>query len=221
MVTILRQHFSYITQSASSGNYTQVLVWVHNLMGFYSFWRLGRRMKSTVAGIDILERRPRISKRFILSHHLDALPQNSFGKLYINFMLENGFDREIKKPPRSPFESELTGYAKTRWIETHDFRHVLTGFTASLADEAMIAGFQFGNLPNGWSFMVMIIGPILSWRQLNPIKQWWRMVEAFKAGRDAVCLGSVSYENEFATPIDDLRKKWSIKDLTHLSSRFS
>jgi hypothetical protein len=68
--------------------------------------------------------------------------------------------------------------------------------------------------------VVMVIGPILSLRQLSPFRQWYRMIEAYRAGRAAVCLGSVHYEDELATPIDILRKKWNVKDLNHLSSEF-
>lgn len=220
MIKSLQQHYEYISESVGTKNLTQILVWTHNLMGFYSFHRLAKRMQASEAGKDILKKRPRVTNAIIRSYKLEGLPNESFGRLFFNFVTENGFDREVRTPPRSPFENELTGYAKTRWRETHDFRHILTGFSASLADEAIIAAFQFGNLPNGWSLVVMMIAPLLSWRQLHPAKQWYRMVEAYKAGRDAVCLGSVSYEGELHTPIEELRKKWRVKNLSHLSSRF-
>lgn len=96
---------------------------------------------------------------------------------------------------------------------------MLTGFSASLADEAIIAAFQFGNLPNSWSFLVMIIAPVLAWKDLYPFRQWFRMIEAYKAGRISVCLGSVDYEAEFGTSLQQLRKTLKVKDLSHLSSK--
>lgn len=221
MITDIKHQYTYIRESIKAKNLTRILVWTHNLMGSYAFYRLGKRMAASSSGRQIIRKMPRVTKDRILSYNLHLLPSNSFGNQFICFMRENGFDQEIVPPPLLPFENVLTSYAKIRWRETHDYRHILTGFSASLADEAIIAAFQFGNIHNLWSFLVMIIAPFLSWKQLNPFKQWYRMIEACKAGQDAVCLGSVDYEGEFETPINQLRIKWKIKDLSHLSSEHS
>jgi ubiquinone biosynthesis protein COQ4 len=220
MLNTIKIQFQFIKDSIRTRNLTQVLLWLHNLIGFYSFYRLGKRMQSTPEGLAILQKRPRLTLKIVDGYNLYSMPKDSFGYRYISFMEGNGLNKEPASPPPSPLENELTAYAKARWRETHDYRHVLTGFSASLADEAIIAAFQFGNLPNSWSFLVMIVAPIFSWKDLNPFKQWFRMIEAFKAGRNAVCLGSVDYEAEFETPLTLLRENLNVKDLSHLSSRY-
>ena len=175
-------------------------------------------MSETKEGRYILSKRPRVNHDTINLAELQKLPSNSFGYLFQKHMVDNGFDKGIQEPPRSPFESPNTAYAKARWRETHDFRHVLTGMPPKLADETIIAAFQYGNHKNTWSLLVMIIAPLFTWKPISPLKQWLSMYEAYKAGKDATCLASVAYETEFKTPIEQLRKKWNVKSLAHLST---
>jgi ubiquinone biosynthesis protein COQ4 len=209
-------HFQYLKTLIRGGNKTMLLLSVHNLMGCFSFRRLYRRMLLNPDGQYILKNRPVVSPQTVNIDKLLLLPPDSFGFLFAQHMVTHGFDKGVVSPPKSPFENENTAYAKQRWRETHDFRHVLTGLQARMSDEAIIAAFQFGNHSNSWSLLVCLLGPLFSFRPLTPIQQWSRMYEAYCTGKKAVCLASVNYEAEFSTPVEILRKKWNIKCLSHL-----
>lgn len=210
-------HIYIIWKAILKGDKTHFLVSIHNLMGCFSFKRLYKRMSLNDQGRIILENRPRVNTKTLNIEQLKSLPENTFGYLFVQHMLVHGFDKDVTPPPKSPFENSNTAYAKIRWRETHDFRHVLTGMPAKMSDEAILAAFQYGNHRNSWSLLVMIIGPLFSWKPISPFKQWYRMKEAYDAGKSAVCLASVNYEEAFPVDIDELRKAWKVKNLVHLS----
>ncbi len=208
----------YLGKSLAAFDVTRILLFLHNLMGCLSFRRLMLRMTGNTEGRAILAARPRVTHDTIKLNELLNLPKETFGYLYARHIINHGFDRVLEFPPQSPFENDSTAYCKMRWRETHDFRHVLTGIPATFPDETIIAAFQYGNFRNSWSLLVCLIGPLFSFHPLSPLKQWKRMLEAYQAGKNAVCLASINYEAEFSNSVSSLRDKWQIKDLTHLSS---
>lgn len=212
-------HTLYVVKNFIKGDKTDLLVYIHNLMGCFSFKRLHHRMQLSEGGRAILERRPVVNPSTIDIHQLSRLPKDTFGYLFYEHMVSHGFEKGVKSPPKSPLENEHTAYAKQRWRETHDFRHVLTEMPAKMADETIIAAFQYGNHRNSWSFLVMVIGPLFSWSPISPFKQWRSMREAYIAGKKAVCLASVDYEASFSVPLKSLQEQWNVKSLQHLSTK--
>lgn len=99
MLQTIKNQFQFIKDSIKSRNLTQILLWMHNLIGFYSFYRLGKRMQTTTEGLSILQKHPRVTKKIIDNYHLHSLPEESFGYIYYKFMEENGFTKEPANPP--------------------------------------------------------------------------------------------------------------------------
>ena len=108
----VKYQIHFLKSSIKTRNLTQILLWLHNLIGFYSFYRLGKRMQTSSNGLVILQKRPQVTKKIIDSYQLHSLKHDSFGYLYIRFMEDNGLDKEPARPPVSPLESEVTAYAK-------------------------------------------------------------------------------------------------------------
>src|SRR6185503_20417211 len=101
-------HIRYIYHIMKVRDITLVLVSIHNIMGCFSFKRLYKRMTQTAEGLEILRRRPRVTREAIDLDMLLTLPKNTFGFLFAEHMLAHGFEKGIESPPKSPFENENT-----------------------------------------------------------------------------------------------------------------
>src|SRR5258706_15233286 len=99
MAVNLKLHIDYISESVRTRNVTQMLLWTHNLMGFYSFSRLAHRMQTSAGGRTILESRPRVTPGILQTYRMESLPEKTFGKLFFDFVIQNGFDKEVQTPP--------------------------------------------------------------------------------------------------------------------------
>ena len=100
--------------------------------GGISLKMLQRKMKGDSTGRKILEEQPLI--RDLKLDTLQSLPENSFGKMYYNFMKERNFKVEERPKVRFLDEAELA-YIMTRYREVHDFWHILFGMETTVVGE--------------------------------------------------------------------------------------
>lgn len=104
----------------------------------------------------------------------------------------------------SPFQiSADASYARARWRETHDVRHVLTGLGVGIRDEIVLQAFQLGQFDNRFAKLQMLVGPVLEpTAPLALIRDYRR---AFAMGRRAVPLIRVRWELLWDRPLDAVR----------------
>jgi ubiquinone biosynthesis protein Coq4 len=141
-----------------------------------------------------------------------ALPDGTLGREVLRHLEDAGLLVDLELPP-SPFElSDAGTYAKQRWRETHDIRHVLTGLNTSVRDEIVLQAFQLGHFHNRFALVQMSVGPLLAPCAPGPLLRDYR--RAFGAGRRARRLIDVPWEDLWDRRLDELRVVFGIPTLT-------
>jgi len=179
------------------------LATVQDGLDLRAFERLGRELVSTEEGRRLFEERAALDLGSVDVAAMRALPPGTLGHEVIAHLERNGLLRDVPIPP-SPFPlSELGAYAKQRWRETHDIRHVLTGLGTSIRDEVVLQAFQLGHFANRFALVQMAVGPLLDPSALPGLVP--RYLAAHRAGREARRLVGVPWEQRWDWRVEDLR----------------
>jgi ubiquinone biosynthesis protein COQ4 len=195
-----------------SRDFGATLATVQDGLDVDAFELLAATMRADPGGRWLLEHRPRISSATLDAGSLRSLPEGTLGQRFLRHLTANDLLRDVVIP-RSPFAlSDDAAYAKARWRETHDFRHVLTGLGVSIRDEIVLQAFQLGQYPNRFAWAQMTVGPLLA--PCDPVRLVRDYVRAWRAGRDAVALVNVRWEDLWEAPVDALRAHLRVAALT-------
>jgi ubiquinone biosynthesis protein COQ4 len=172
------------------------------------FEALARRMRADPGGRWLLEHRPRVHSRTLDLGYLRSLPPGTLGERFLQHLIRHDLLRDVEIPP-SPFPlSDEGAYAKARWRETHDFRHVMTGLGVSIRDEIVLQAFQLGQFHNRFALVQMTAGPLLA--PCHPLRLLRDYLGAWQAGRSAVPLICVRWEALWEQPVERLREELRI-----------
>lgn len=175
------------------------------------FERLGQELGGTEDGRRLLEHRPSLDLASVDVDALRALPVGTLGYEVLAHLERNRLLADVVIPP-SPFPmSEEGTYAKQRWRETHDIRHVLTGLTTELRDEIVLQAFQLGHFYNRFALVQMTVGPLLDLRIVPGLMSDYRA--AYLAGRRARRLIGLPWEERWDWRVEDLRVSLNIPPL--------
>jgi ubiquinone biosynthesis protein COQ4 len=195
-----------------SGDFGATLATVQDGLDIEPFEALVQQMRAHPDGRWLLEHRPRIHSRTLDLAYLQSLPVGTLGERFLQHLIRNDLLRDVEIPP-SPFPmSEDAAYAKARWRETHDFRHVLTDLGVSIRDEIVLQAFQLGQFHNRFALLQMTVGPLLA--PCHPVRLLRSYLHAWRAGRRAVSLVCVRWESLWATPVEQLRQRLSVPVLS-------
>ena len=99
------------------------------------------RMRATPAGRRVLHERPRIRGDETL-RRLATCKDGTLGQRYYTWMTGNGFHPDERTQVQFVDDEELA-YVMTRYRETHDFAHALTGLPQSVVAEMVLKAFEF------------------------------------------------------------------------------
>jgi ubiquinone biosynthesis protein COQ4 len=168
-----------------------------------AFEGLGRVLEASETGRTLLAEQPRIDLSSVDVDAMRALPPDTLGHQVLAHLERNALLADIELPA-SPFDLSPAGsYAKQRWRETHDIRHVLTGLGVSIRDEIVLQAFQLGQFHNRFAMVQMTVGPLLSPMAPGPLIRDYR--RAFRAGRAARPLIDIRWESWWDRRVDELR----------------
>ena len=168
-------------------------------------------LRASDDGRWLLAHRPRVSLETVEALGLSRLPPGTLGRSLYAHLAGNGLLRELVLPP-SPFPlSDDAAYAKARWRETHDLRHVVTGLGTSVRDEVVLQAFQLGQFANRFAGLQMIVGPILS--PCRPDRLVRDYARAVRAGHAAVPLAPVRWEDWLHRPVSEVRRALGVAPL--------
>jgi ubiquinone biosynthesis protein COQ4 len=203
---------------ADSERTDQVFEIVRALSG-NSFERAYQRFAATADGRRLLAERPSLLAALSDRAALAALPEDSFGRTYAEFMevgqldaaglveaeqmAEQNFAKDI------PFDADREFFGD-RLRDMHDLWHVLTGYGRDEAGEAANLAFTLGQIWNpGIAFIVLagaLIGPkgaTLGWQRY--------LFKAWRRGRKGTRLTSVPYEELLALPLEEVRRQLGVQ----------
>ena len=136
---------------------------------------------------------------------LSQLPEGTLGYEYAQHMKRNNI-QPLQISPDLKEEADRSPFA-LRYTVTHDIFHVLLGFDTSYAGEMGVFGFTVGQ---NYSKMLKIVEPLilLLFCVIKPfqIKKIWSCDRVGKElGKQAKCLLTYHFEDNWARPIRDIR----------------
>lgn len=154
-----------------------------------------------------LEEKPRLGK--VDLKELAALPEGTLGHAFARHMLKNGLDPAALPNLES---TDARSFLRAHLYETHDIWHVVAGFDTDVAGELGLQAFYAAQLPThlapallGGGFFNTLL---FAWpdrdRRMNAIVRGWLL------GRRAKSFFGVPWANLWATPLDDVRRAFSI-----------
>ncbi|KAK4535394.1 hypothetical protein CDCA_CDCA04G1419 [Cyanidium caldarium] len=173
--------------------------------------RLARRMRQSDEGGTVLRERPRIKVHN--TKHLAALPENTFGRQYAEFMRRYGFRSDERAEVRFVDDDELA-YVIQRYRECHDLWHVLNNLPPTLLGEVTQKYFEAAHTGLPMAVLSAVVGPLrLRTADRNAFLLEW----APWAGRNArrcADLMSVYYERHWSDDLQQLRRRLRITPAT-------
>lgn len=143
---------------------------------------------------------------------LIKLPENSLGY----HMAISMKDREITASPLEtlPVETDAD-WLMAHMYETHDFWHMLTGFSYDLKGEWGIAGVYMGQLPRftfGAFMMSIIFLQGVFYRRDELGVNMKAFVDGYQLGRDAKCMVGLDWASLWHRDLDELRQELNIRE---------
>ncbi|GAA5903915.1 hypothetical protein JCM8208_001725 [Rhodotorula glutinis] len=175
-----------------------------------SLRRLQSHLRSSPSGRALLRTRPRLTSSTVSLPALAALPKGTLGHAYAAWLARNHVSPDTRDPVRYVPDPELA-YVMQRYRESHDLYHVLLGFGVSLPAELVVKWFEASNFGLPVAVLSGVVGPLRM--EASERKRLWRTYGAWalRAGARAQCLIGVHWEQEWETPIDELRTRWGVE----------
>lgn len=161
-------------------------------------------MCSDPTGRRILAERPLIDHDVVERCKLASLPPDTFGGAYARFMSKHGYDPDERDAVRFVDDEELA-YVMLRYRQTHDFAHVLCDLPPTVLGELALKWFEAVQTQLPMCAASAVFGPLglppAERAQLRRHLVPW----AVRSGRKASPLITVMFEEEWETPLSDLR----------------
>ncbi|KZT56941.1 putative COQ4 protein, responsible for restoring ubiquinone biosynthesis, partial [Calocera cornea HHB12733] len=117
------------------------------------------QMLSSPEGRRVLKDRPRVNTHTISLDALRALPDNTFGKTYVNWLDRTGVTPDTRTPVHYIADPEQA-YVMQRYRECHDFYHALFGFPVSVQYELALKAFEALHFGLPMAYFSALLGPL-------------------------------------------------------------
>ena len=168
--------------------------------------------------IDALKMQPEVAKVFeqkpenpkLQMQTLAKYPHGSLGQHLYHFLEKNQLDPGIFPNYNGPSDFD---YFRTRMGQTHDFRHVLTGYSRDVEGEVAIQAFDYAQikqpLPAILCAVALFKAALTSSEQLAKIFD--AIVSGYQMGKQACNLFATDLNTYMATPLEDVRTALKIR----------
>lgn len=157
--------------------------------------------------LEILKNRKRMGHYEI--SELNMLPEATLGKAYAEHMIANNlkpdFFTEIE------IRNDAT-YFMMRMRETHDLWHTVTGFKTDVPGEIGLQAFIYAQVQIPLA-PILIAGSLFVSVFKDPAKLpliFSSVAKGWEMGQNAKVIFGLNWESQWQTPIQDLRKKYSV-----------
>jgi ubiquinone biosynthesis protein COQ4 len=191
----------------------QVFVIVESLSG-RSGERALRRFRRTATGRRVLGERRVLLRALRDRPALLALPEDSLGRAYMQFLDSEGISAEglvaASETGSDQMEADLELFGE-RLRDMHDLWHVVTGYQGDLIGELSILSFTLAQTWNPGIGFIVAIGLV----KVGEFKQQRArelVVDAFRRGLRARWLPGVDWEALLALPLPEVRRRLQVGD---------
>ncbi|XP_050359147.1 ubiquinone biosynthesis protein COQ4 homolog, mitochondrial [Nymphalis io] len=171
------------------------------------------KMLENNEGAEVLREMPRINSQTVCLKTLSELPEETLGRVYADFMKENGISADSRLPVQFIKDPDLA-YVMQRYREVHDLVHATLFMKTTMLGEVTVKwveGIQT-KLP------MCIGGGIWGAARLKPkhrqIYLKYYLPWAIKTGNNAKFLQGIYYEKRWEQNINDFHKEMNIFKLT-------
>jgi ubiquinone biosynthesis protein COQ4 len=181
--------------------------------------RAFHRFQNSTPGREVLDRRVALCDHLLDREALYALPADSLGRNYLDFM-----DREnISVPnlldlatsdPYQQLSAEEWWFAERSHV-MHDLWHVVTGYGPDEIGEVCILAVRAAQMRHLGVWMLCLFGMFKVGREHGGRKVRAAVREAFQRGRRAAWLYGVDWEAMLAQPIDEVRQRLELAPPVH------
>jgi ubiquinone biosynthesis protein COQ4 len=175
----------------------------------YFIYRLRDAMLSDPTGRRILRDRPRISSKTLSMEYLRALPENTVGRTYADWLDREGVSPDTRSEVQY-IDNEECAYVMQRYRECHDFYHALTGLPIVREGEIALKAFEFANtlLP-----MTALSTFAITTLKKNERERFWKIYLpwAVKNGTLSKEVINVYWEEQLERDVDGLRAELGIE----------
>ena len=149
---------------------------------------------------------------------LKLLPEGSFGRETANFLERNGFE-----PNAFPLigSREPLDYLVSRLRQTHDLWHVLTGYQTDVPGELALQGFILAQVRSLFPITLITGGMLhtLIFKPFEAVQTFERIIEGYTRGKQCQMIALIRLENEWNTPLIELRAKLGLPPLSNNETR--
>src|SRR5665213_890150 len=146
---------------------------------------------------------------------LQALPPNSLGRSYYDFMMAAQIDEDLYLAGAIEAGQRLARDPGRAWFRTrieasHDMRHVLTGYGIDLFGETCLLAFRFGQTCHVGIFVFAALAlPILAFRRQRRLMP--AVHEAYRRGRAAKLLDLLPWEVALERPLVEIQWEFGLE----------
>ncbi len=156
-------------------------------------------------GRRLLAEKPSLSARDLDLDALEKLPVGTLGHTFARYFREQGLTPiDTLSPPKNDAQ-----YIAKRLRETHDFHHMVTGYTTDVMGEMELQAFTLGNLHLRTSLLILLQSAKATRMVpgLDAAQYVQRLWAAFRRGSQSRQLASFRWEDNWATPLAMLREQ--------------
>ena len=182
----------------------------------YFIYRLRDSMLSDPTGRRILRDRPRISSSTMSMTYLRALPEDTVGRVYADWLDREGVSPDTRDTVKYIGNGECA-YVMQRYRECHDFYHALTGLPIVVEGEVALKAFEFAN-----TLLPMTGLSMFAVTRLKPKERerFWKIYLpwAIKNGMGAKEVINVYWEEQLERDVNVLRAELGIEKPVDLRS---
>lgn len=156
-------------------------------------------------GARLLREQPSIDTAHVDFAALRALPEGTLGRAYVRHLDDEGLDPDIfQAPPGLP---SIPAYVAKRIRQSHDVWHVLTGYATDVAGEVALQAFTYAQVGGPGSAWIALGGTLRSLRQPRVAAM---ALDGLRRGRAAKWLPAVVWEDLWALPLDEVRRRLGV-----------
>lgn len=165
------------------------------------------RFSATEGGARLLKERPSIDSKSVDFAALRALPANTLGRAYADYLDRNKLDPDLfQTPPGLP---EVPAFLARRLRQVHDIWHTLTGYAPNVAGEVALQGFTYAQTGMPSALLIALLGSLrwgLATRGLVA-----STMDAYERGKEAEFLAPVVWEDHWADDLEEVRQRYRIR----------
>jgi ubiquinone biosynthesis protein COQ4 len=189
----------------------QVFLLIDALRGKTTLRQLAR-FRETEFGRAALADRPRLFDRLEDRASLAALPADTLGRAYHDFMASENLSAEgLVEASTIPQSTDDIIWFRERNREMHDLLHIVSRYGRDPLGEACLVAFSYAQTGQlGFAVIALFAGRRIA--QARPGQPIWRAIfEGYRRGRSAGWLIGADWEALLSRPVEAVREQFAFK----------